>query len=526
MSTQPGRANRAWGTIFEYSRSNRFGIMTSVVAIMAAIALLDLVLVHTAALGFLYIIPLVVAAGFLKRWQILVLALTCAVLREAGTRMPWSHDYVARIALVATSFAGATLFVKELVRNQQVALERVKELIARQQLERQLRHAQRLEAVGRLAGGIAHDFNNLLSVIIGFSDLAQRQLVPESGARRDLEEIRKAADRAAGLTRQLLEFSRREILQPKVIDLNALVTNLSNMLRRLIGEDIDFHLILQPALSRVTADAGSIEQVVMNLVVNARDAMPHGGRLTIQTAEIYIETPSNGDPPGIQPGRYVMLAVQDTGLGMERRVQEHLFEPFFTTKDVGKGTGLGLSTVYGIVKQNHGDIWFRSERGQGTTFTIYLPPTEASLEAPVPSSRLTTAQRCQPATILLVEDNDQVRELTREILTRNGLTVIEAGGPGEAIAACKSASFHFDLLVTDVVMPKMSGPELAEKLSVDRPLLKILFMTGYADPSVLPRGHEGMATALIQKPLSEDSLIQSVRALLSQRAQAPGLQGT
>jgi signal transduction histidine kinase len=423
MSSAAARAGTAWDAVFEYSRSNRRRVVAAAATMMAFIAFVNLALVHTVALGYLYIIPLVVVAGFLKRWQIVVLALASTVLWEASIQAPWSGDYLARTILVATAFAGAALFVKELARNQQLALERVDELKARQDLERRLRHSQRLEAVGRLAGGIAHDFNNLLSVIIGFSDPALRQIEPESAVRRDVAEVHKAAERAAALTSQLLEFSRRDILQPKVTDLNALVSNISKMLLRLIGEDIDLQLALAPALSAVKIDAGSIDQVVMNLVVNARDAMPHGGKLTIQTGETEIAEPTTGVPPGIKPGRYVTLAVQDTGVGMEQTVQEHLFEPFFTTKEAGKGTGLGLSTAYGIVKQNGGDIWFLSERGQGTQFTIYLPPTEAPREADA-LARHRPSERRIPATVLLVEDDDMVRELAREILTRNGLTVV------------------------------------------------------------------------------------------------------
>jgi two-component system, cell cycle sensor histidine kinase and response regulator CckA len=512
-SSQAHRADQAWRAIFQYSRTNRFAVVASAAAMLAAIAFVDLYLVRTASLGFLYIVPLVVAAGFLHRWQIVLAALACAILREAGSPIAWSADYLARIALVAAAFASAALFVRELARNQQLALEKVDELNARQQLERQFRHAQRLEAVGRLAGGIAHDFNNLLSVIIGFSDLALRQIDPGTTVRRDIEEVHKAAGHAAVLTRQLLEFSRREMLQPAVLDLNALVSNISAMLRRLIGEDIDLQLVLQPGLSQVRADAGSLEQVVMNLVVNARDAMPRGGRLTIQTAESQVAAHASGAPPGIQPGRYVTLAVQDTGAGIERKVQEHLFEPFFTTKEVGKGTGLGLSTVYGIVKQNGGDIWFLSEKGQGTTFTVYLPPTEAAREAPAPARRA-QPRRTTSATVLLVEDDDLVRQLAREILDRNGLTVVEASTALEAVAISRRPSFHFDLLLTDVVMPEMSGPELAEKLRADWPSLNVLFMTGYADPSLLPGDALRAAPALIQKPLSEHSLMQSVNAIL------------
>ena len=313
MSGETVRAGKAWTTIFEYSRTNRLRVVVAAVMMMATVAFVDLAWLHVAALGYLYIIPLVVVAGFLKRWQVVILALASALLREAERQQPWSDDHLARTALVAIAFAGAALFVRELARNQQLALQSVKELQARQQLERQFLHAQRLEAVGRMAGGIAHDFNNLLSVIIGFSDLALQQIKADTPLWRDVKEIHGAADRAAGLTRQLLEFSRRDMLQPKVTDLNELITNLANMLRRLIGEDVDLRLDLQAGLSPVKVDPASIEQVIMNLVINARDAMAHGGRLSIRTAEIEIDTPLPGAPPGINPGRYVTLAVAGYG---------------------------------------------------------------------------------------------------------------------------------------------------------------------------------------------------------------------
>jgi two-component system cell cycle sensor histidine kinase/response regulator CckA len=513
MGSKADRAHRAWGILFEYSRSNRLRTLVATAALMLTVAWVDLRLVHTVALGFLYIIPLVLAAGFFKEWQILVLALISAVLREAGSPIAWSADYLVRIATVAAAFAGVTLFVKELIRNQQLAVEHVRQLEAQRQLEQQLRHSQRLEAVGRLAGGVAHDFNNLLSVIIGFGDLALQQIEKASPLRSDIEEIRKAADGAARLTRQLLQFSRRQILRPQALDLNALISNLSNMLRRLIGEDIDLHLTLQPGLGAVKADPGLIEQVIMNLSVNSRDAMPNGGRLVIETADVEIEQPAPDMPPGIKPGRYVTLAVHDTGVGMNRNVQEHLFEPFFTTKEAGKGTGLGLSTVYGIVKQNGGDIWFRSEPGRGTTFTIYWPRMQAAPET-AGAAALSQSSVSGPATILLVEDDDSVRGLAREILTRDGYEVIEARSPGQAISIAERTPFQCDLLLTDVVMPEMSGPDLAERLAKRLPGLRVLFITGYADKSVLRASHLRNDALLLQKPLTADSLVRSVRTVL------------
>ena len=508
----PHRTVRMWDAIFGYSRKSQLRVVTGALAMIGVIGLLDLLVLPGTSLGFLYVIPLIVAAGFLKRWQVLLLALACALMREVGSLAPLHDDYLARMVLVSAAFGGAALFVKELVRNQRVTLERVEDLKARQQLERKLLRAQRLEAIGRLAGGIAHDFNNLLSVIIGFSDLALAQLEPDSAVRADMDQVRRAADRAAVLTRQLLGFSRRDMIQPRVTDLNSLVSSLTSMLRRLIGEDIELRMELPSGLSRVVTDAGSMEQVIMNLVVNARDAMPDGGTLTIQTAEAEVTPESAGAPPGIAPGKYVMLIVRDTGVGMDRKIQEHVFEPFYTTKEVGKGTGLGLSTVYGIVKQSAGDIWFVSEPGRGTTFTIYLPPTDALPAKVEPRPRV--PERKLPATILLVEDDDAVRQLATEILTRNGIKVIAASGPAEALAIGKRPSFHLDLLLTDVVMPRMSGPDLARKFRKERPNLNVLFMTGYASPSVLQDAGEQANTSLVRKPLSEASLMQSVRAAL------------
>jgi signal transduction histidine kinase/CheY-like chemotaxis protein len=509
MSKEVVRVTQAWRTIFVYSAKNRQRILTVSGSIVAVVAVLDIVCVHTVALGFLYVIPLVLAAGFLSRWQIVGISALCAILRETGSPLAWSSDYVARMALVAAAFAGTTLFVKELVRNQQVALDRVRELKDRHDLEHQLLHAQRLEAVGRLAGGIAHDFNNVLSVIIGFSELALHRLEPGSAASQDVEQVKSAANRAAGLTRQLLEFSRRDMLEPEVLDLNVLVAKLSQMLHRLISEDVDLRLDLGSRVSCIRADAASLEQVIMNLVVNARDAMPQGGVLTIRTGEADLRSRPDGIPPGIQPARYVTLTVQDTGVGMERNVQEHLFEPFFTTKEVGKGTGLGLSTVYGIVKQNGGEIWFATEKGQGTAFTIYFPPVE-SAPRPAPPPRHPRSVRPARATVLLVEDDDAVRCLAREVLARNGLTVVEASHPAEALQIARTRARPFDLVLTDVVMPGMSGPRMVEMLHESWPRLNVLFMTGYADPAALPPGFALQSASVIRKPISEDSLMQGV----------------
>ena len=509
MCNQPTRLDEAWRVVFEYSRNHQIRVMAAAGALLAIIAFLDIAVVHTAALGFLYLIPLVMAAGSLKRWQIILAAVVFAVLREIGKPLPWSYDWFARITMVAGTFAGAGLFVNELIRNRQVALDRVAELKARQDLERQLLHSQRLEAVGRLAGGIAHEFNNLLSVIIGFSDLALRRLEPGEGVGRDVEHVKRAAQRAAELTRQLLEFSRRDVLKHEVLDLNLVVRNLSEMLHRLIGEDINLQLSLQPALSRVKGDAASLEQVIVNLVVNARDAMPQGGTLAIRTGEVQVDRPSPAMPTTMKPGCYVVLAVSDTGVGMERHVQEHLYEPFFTTKEVGKGTGLGLAAVYGIVKQTGGEIACLTAKGHGTTFTVYLPPTD---DAPVPlDPTVRPSTHVSHASVLLVEDDDTVRELAREILTRNGLTVSDARTPAEAISISRLRCSPVDLLLSDVVLPEMNGPDLASKLREKWPSLHVLLMTGF---SALPNSAKLAGMSLIHKPISEDSLMQGVWAAL------------
>jgi len=310
------------------------------------------------------------------------------------------------------------------------------DITERKRLEEQLLQAQKMEAVGRLAGGVAHDFNNLLTAITGYSELLLMRIHEHDPLRKDLEQIRKAADRAASLTRQLLAFSRRQILQPRVLNLNAVVADMEEMLQRLIGEDIDLVTVLHPELGRVKADPGQIEQVIMNLVVNARDAMPQGGKLTIETANVVLDEDYVRRHVGVEAGSYVMLAVSDTGVGMDEDVQSHLFEPFFTTKETGKGTGLGLATTYGIIKQSNGHIWVYSEPGQGTTFKIYLPRVEESIEPVTPVLALTESLRGTEI-ILLVEDEDAVREPARRVLVQNGYTVLEARHGEEALRVCE-----------------------------------------------------------------------------------------
>jgi signal transduction histidine kinase len=377
-------------------------------------------------------------------------------------------------------------------------------------LEQQFLQAQRLEAVGRLAGGIAHDFNNLLTAILGYSAIVLRRLSPDDPSYKHVEEIHKAGDRAATLTRQLLAFSRQQTLVPVVLSLNGVLSDMENLLHRLIGEDIELVLRLHPGLHPVQVDRGQIEQVIMNLVVNARDAMPDGGACTMTTANIDGEV-AGGQLP---PGAYAMLAVTDTGCGMDAATQARLFEPFFSTKDPGKGTGLGLATVFGIVKQSGGHIEVSSEIGHGTTFTIYLPVTAAPQPEPParPSAALT--QRHGTETILLVEDAAQIRALARVVLHEAGYTVLEAANGHEALRFCKQYRRPIHLLVTDVIMPGMSGRQLRDHMVAIYPHLKVLFMSGYADDALTRHGVLTPGTILLPKPFVPAVLVGKVREVL------------
>lgn len=393
----------------------------------------------------------------------------------------------------------------------------------RRMLEEQVILAQKMEAIGRLAGGVAHDFNNILTAIGGYTDLLLADLPPDDQRRRDVEEIHQAAQRAASLTRQLLAFSRRQVLQPKVINLNSLVPDIEKMLRRLIGEDILFATVLHPRLGNVRADPGQLEQVIVNLVVNARDAMPKGGRITIETRNVELDESYAADHPGVTPGRYVMLAVTDTGVGMDDETKARIFEPFFTTKVRGKGTGLGLATVYGIVQQTGGHIWPYSEPGKGTTMRVYLPrvdepadPLERPGEAPLELLR-------GSETILLVEDEVPVRSVTRQLLERNGYTVLEAADGPAALALIDGGSGgrHIDLLLTDVIMPGMSGRELAVELRARRPDLRVLYMSGYTDDAVVRHGMLEPGLAYLEKPFRPATLLRKVREVLQQEPTNP-----
>ena len=383
----------------------------------------------------------------------------------------------------------------------------------RRVLEEQLRQSQKMEAVGQLAGGVAHDFNNLLTVITGYSDLTLRRLDNESPFRSSLEEIKKAGERAASLTRQLLAFSRKQVLQPKVLQLNAIVADVDKMLRRLIGEDIDPLTLLEPSLGQIKADPGQIEQVILNLAVNARDAMPQGGKLTIETQNVYLDNQYARRHTAIQPGNYVMLAVSDTGCGIDAETQVRMFEPFFTTKEQGKGTGLGLSTVYGIVKQSGGHLWVYSEVGKGTTFKIYLPRIDEVIESDETRSALAELPQGRE-TVLLTEDEEQVRQMIRTILEMGGYRVLEASGGEEALTLYEQHEGQIDLIMTDVVMPGISGRELAQSLETLHPGIRVLYMSGYTDDAIVRHGLLDQEIAFLQKPFTPDALMRKVREVL------------
>ena len=384
----------------------------------------------------------------------------------------------------------------------------------RKRLEDQLRQAQKMEAIGRLAGGVAHDFNNLLSVIIGYCDLLFRTLPAGAAERSEIAEIRDAADAASGLTRQLLAFSRRQVVERRVLDLNAVVTRAERLLRRLVGDDIELVVRLAPALSLIQADAGQLDQILMNLVVNARDAMPAGGTIVIETAPAVLDEAYARDHPGARAGEYVCVSVSDTGIGMDADTQAHIFEPFFTTKEVGRGTGLGLATVYGIVKQSEAFIWVESARAQGTTFRIYFPPAPAGA-APEPAPRAEPASLTGSETVLVVEDSPQLRELIQEVLQVRGYQVLEADAGDAALDVARRHDGPIHLLLTDVIMPGMNGRQLADRLTAVRPDVKVLFASGYTADVLVQYGVEG-GRHYLQKPFTPDALARKVREILSE----------
>ncbi len=393
------------------------------------------------------------------------------------------------------------------------AIEQTRAVESLRQREAQLRQAQKMEAMGRLAGGIAHDFNNLLTVIRGYSELILNRLAPTDPIRNDMEEIKTAGNRAAGLTSQLLAFSRNQVREPRVLDLNTLVANVEKMLRRLIGENVHLVTVLEPVPGPIKADQGQLEQVLMNLAVNARDAMPQGGTLVIETATVELDGSDVGRFADVLPGPYVMLAVSDTGCGMDENTQAHMFEPFFTTKEPGKGTGLGLSIVYGIVKQSGGHMAVSSEPGQGTMFKVYFPRVDRQVKEVPPYSTTRPSPRGSE-TVLVVEDEEQVRALECGILQASGYRVLAAGDGREALRMCHEYPGPIHLLMTDIVMPHMSGQDLAHQVAPLRPAMKVLYVSGYADDTVVRSSTTQAHHAFIQKPFDADTLLHNVRHML------------
>ena len=393
----------------------------------------------------------------------------------------------------------------------------MQDITPRRTLEQRLLQSQKLEAVGRLAAGIAHDFNNLLTVVFGCSSLLLDELPPGAAARNEVEEIHRAAERASQLTRQLLAFGRQQLLQPRVVDWNAILEEMFSMLRRLLGDDVTIDLRLAPAIGRMRADPTQLELVVMNLLVNARDAMPSGGTLTLETANVDISAPS----PDVPPGRYVVLVVSDTGVGMSAATQARIFEPFFTTKQNSQGTGLGLATVHGIVSQSGGYASVHSAIGAGSTFRIYLPRVElAPEEARPPVERSLPVRGSE--TVLVAEDDEHVRSIVASILRQHGYVVLEAQNAGEAFLLCEKHPGRIDLLLTDVMMPRVSGRELAERVVNMRPELQVIYMSGYTEDSTLRHGVAQSGLDFLQKPLTAEALLQRVRDVLARAAAAQG----
>ena len=410
--------------------------------------------------------------------------------------------------------ASRTTDYKQAANSLQQALHDLRaEMRRREDLEQQLIQSQKMEAVGRLAGGVAHDFNNLLTVILGYNEMLREQVKGDPVAMDYVGEVSQASQRASSLTNQLLAFSRRQVSVPRVVDLNELVRNIDKMLGRIIGEDIRLEMRLDPSLPLVKVDPTHIDQVIMNLAVNSRDAMPEGGGLTIETTHVHLSEEYAASHIELLPGLYAMLSVSDTGMGMDAATRLRIFEPFFTTKERGKGTGLGLSIVYGIVKQNGGEILVYSEVGRGTVFKIYIPAAQEAAQAlPVAGEEITA----EPAigTILLVEDEDQVRNLTRSMLTRQGYRVLDFASAADALRLLREDTEPIDLLLTDMVMPQMGGLELAREAQAVRPGIKTVFMSGYSDASVTSQGMITAETPFIQKPFTAASLRAKLREVL------------
>ncbi len=430
---------------------------------------------------------------------------------EAFHRGQWRHESkdgrVFKVELVAheLDYAG-----------RRVRLVVAQDISERQQLEEQLRQAQKMEAVGRLAGGVAHDFNNLLMVIKGHTELLLGTLAAEDKSRRKIEQIERSADRATALTRQLLAFSRMQVLQPRTINLNSIVEEMGKLIPRLIGEDIELVLHTSPDLGTIRADVSQMEQIIMNLAVNARDAMPKGGKLRIETANEELDNAYKFTHPVVKPGRYVLLAVSDTGVGMDAETQAHIFEPFFTTKEQGKGTGLGLSTVYGVVKQSGGFIWVYSELGKGAAFKIYLPRVDAAVDdvtqAPVSAQLMRGTE-----TVLLTEDEQDVREVAREFLESAGYTVLLAANAAEALVRAEEHTGTIDLLVTDMVMPGLTGLELVRRMRQRQPEIGVVYMSGYSEQAAAEATKSDVWATVLTKPFSRAAILRTVREILQSK---------
>jgi two-component system, cell cycle sensor histidine kinase and response regulator CckA len=440
------------------------------------------------------------------------------LLEEAGSVRDLEIIFQTKAGAQRTGLISAELID---IGGEKCAIAVIKDITERSTLEKQLRQAQKMEAVGQLTGGIAHDFNNLLGVILGYSEILEARLDPSSKLHKNATEIRKAGHRAASLTRQLLAFSRQQVLEPKVLALNTIVTETEKMLRRLLGENIELRTVLNPTLGRVKADQGQIEQVIINLAVNARDAMPHGGKLTIETANIEADEDYVREHPPMSAGSFVALTITDTGVGMDAETQAHLFEPFFTTKERGKGTGLGLAIVYGVVKQSGGFIWIQSDAGQGSKFTVLLPRVQEAVERTA-SEKSGSGSWRGSETILLVEDEGSLRQLILDMLNENGYVVLEAANAMRAMEIARESGGKINLLLTDVVMPGTSGPELADQLVSLYPEIKILYMSGYTEfaapqSTILQQGRP-----LLQKPFTQQNLARKVREVLNERG-APAL---
>jgi len=431
-------------------------------------------------------------------------------LTSTGMAPPWEKEFLRKDGTRVSVLIGVATLESE--SGEIEAISFVLDISDRKRLEQQLRQAQKMEAVGQLAGGIAHDFNNLLAVIIGYGEIIEERLDDSDPLSTKAGQITAAGKRAAALTRQLLAFSRQQVLEPKILDLNTVVADTTRMLQRLIGEDVELVTIAGPALVRVKADRGQIEQVIMNLAVNGRDAMPQGGKLMISTANAVMDEVYVRQHPGAVAGPYVLLTVSDTGCGMDQQTQAHIFEPFFTTKGPGKGTGLGLATVYGVVKQSGGYVSVYSEVGRGTSFKIYLPRTDEP-QLSVSANLATEAERGWE-TILLVEDAQPVRELASELLESNGYKVLQAANGADAVRLAEKYQEPIQLLLSDVVMPGLDGRKLADHMVRTHPGIKVLYMSGFTDDAIIHHGVLDSGVALLEKPFTKASLLRKVREIL------------